>query len=152
MNMTKIWGLLAMTLVLVFMPLESDAQSMDEINAGIRARAAAAKGQEPQELHISLTNGTTSDGGNSAKRAQWESIADHTCEVSSWSAETCATYKLGNPYRTQAEHDQFSDQLSRERAQSTAKYLAASRARRAEGLADLEEFHKKTQQRMDRTR
>ena len=32
---------------------------IDEINAGIRARAAAAKGQPPQEVHLSGTNGTT---------------------------------------------------------------------------------------------
>jgi len=71
----------------------SAASEMDEINAGIRARAATLRGQPPQELRLVLVNGpikeeTVSEDG-AAKNASSLSKPAAQCPILTVSGDAC---------------------------------------------------------------
>lgn len=71
----------------------SAASEMDEINAGIRARAAALRGQPAQELRLALVNGpikgeTVGEDGT-AKNASSLSKPVAQCPIVAVSGDAC---------------------------------------------------------------
>ena len=80
--------------VLYLLVTASAAADMDEINAGIRARAGALRGQPVQELRLSLVNGPVKDepvaDDGSPKNASVLRTPDPRCITFTVSAESCS--------------------------------------------------------------